>query len=154
MTPQKSDTSMVEGGKEPSKPEQTTPTTTTAASADASFVQDEGPDVNESNSPILPSDMNISKVGQASAAGVENAALAAVAAAAWAAAAVALTSAASALARTPTKTKTPVKRKAADRFANIFTDEANRETQSKKAILPSQCYRPTGSSRYLAGICG
>ena len=56
-----SDTSMVEGGKEPSKPEQTTPTTTTAPSADAPVDQD--PDVNESSSPIPPSDMNISKVG-------------------------------------------------------------------------------------------
>ena len=40
VTPQKSDTSMVDGGKEPSKPEQATPTTTTAASADATVVQD------------------------------------------------------------------------------------------------------------------
>ena len=126
---------MVEGGKEPSKPEQTMPTTTTAASADTSVVQDEGPDVNESSSPIPPSDMNISKVGQPSAAEVENVALAAAAAAA---AAVASTSALSALARTPTKRKSPVKRKAADRFANIYTDsedEANCETQSKTGRL-------------------
>ena len=44
----------------------------------------------------------------------------------------------SALARTPTKTKTPVKRKAADRYANIYTDsedEANSETQSKTGRL-------------------
>ena len=126
----KSDTSTVEGGKEPSKPEQTTPTTTTAASADAPVDQD--PDVNESSSPILPSDMNISKVGQASAAQIEIAALASAAVAA--SESVASTSAASALARTPTKTKTPVKRKAADRYANIYTDsedEANRENPVK-----------------------
>ena len=136
VTPQKSDTSMVEGGKEPSKPEQTMPTSTAAASAEASVVQDEGPDVNKSSSPIPPSDMYISKVGQASAAEVENATLAA--AAASASAAVASTSAASAFARTPTKTKTPVKCKAADRFANIYTDsedEANRESQSKTGHL-------------------
>ena len=71
--------------------------------------------------------MNISKVGQASAAEVEIGALAAWA---WAAP--------SAFARTPTKTKTPVKRKAADRYANIYTDseeEANFETQSKTGRL-------------------
>ena len=42
------------------------------------------------------------------------------------------------MARTPTKTKTPVKRKAADRYANIYTDsedEANRETQSNTGRL-------------------
>ena len=134
MTPQKSDTSTVEGGKEPSKPEQTTPTTTTAPSADAPVDQD--PDVNESSSPIPPSDMNISKVGQASAAQIEIAALASAAVAA--SESVASTSAASALARTPTKTKTPVKRKASERYANIYTDsedEANRETQSKTGRL-------------------
>ena len=101
VTPQKSATSTVEGGKEPSKPEQTMPTTTTAPSADAPVDQD--PDVNESSSPIPPSDMNISKVGQASAAQIEIAALASAAVAA--SESVASTSAASALARTPTKTK-------------------------------------------------
>ena len=65
-------------------------------SADASVVQDEGPDVNESIYPV-PSDMNISKVGQASAAEVQNAALAAAAAAESALAAVASTSVASVL---------------------------------------------------------
>ena len=53
-------------------------------------------------------------------------------------AAVASTSAGSAFARTQTKTKTPVKRKAADRHANVYTDsedEANRETQSKTGLL-------------------
>ena len=134
VTPQKSDTSTVEGGKEPSKPEQTTPTTTTAPSADAPVDQDTN--VNESSLPIPPSDMNISKVGQASAAQIEIAALASAAVAA--SESVASTSAASALARTPTKTKTPVKRKAAERYANIYTDsedEANRETQSKTGRL-------------------
>ena len=66
VTPQKSDISMVEGEKE-----QTTPTTTTAASADTTVVQDDCPDVNECSSPIPPSDMTISKVGQASAADKE-----------------------------------------------------------------------------------
>ena len=133
-TTEVSDTSTVEGGKEPSKPEQTMPTTTTAPSADAPVDQD--PDVNVSSSPIPPSDMNISKVGEASAAQIEIAALASAAVAA--SESVASTSAASALARTPTKTKTPVKRKAADRYANIYTNsenEANRETQSKTGRL-------------------
>ena len=51
---------------------------------------------------------------------------------------MASTSALSALTRTPTKRKSPVKRKAADRFANIYTDsedEANCETQSKTGRL-------------------
>ena len=42
------------------------------------------------------------------------------------------------MARTPTKTKKIVKRKAADRYANIYTDsedEANRETLSKTGRL-------------------
>ena len=99
VMPQKSDTSMVNGRKEPSKPEQTTPITTTAVSADATVVQDECPDVNESSSHIRPSDMKISKVGQASAAEVEIAALAAAAAAAAAVAVVASHTAASAFAR-------------------------------------------------------
>ena len=94
---------------------------------------DQDPDVNESSSPIPPSDMNISKVGQASAAQIEIAALASAAVAA--SESVASTSAASAFARTPTKTKTPVKRKAADRYANIYTNEANCETQSKTGRL-------------------
>ena len=140
VTPQESDTSMVEGGKEPSKPEQTTPTTTKAASADATVVQDEGPDVNQSSSPIPPSDMNNSKVGQASAAVASTSAAVASTSAVVAStsAAVASTSAASAFARTPTKEKKNIKRKAADRFANIYTDsedEANRETQSTTGHL-------------------
>ena len=125
VTPQKSNTSTVEGGKEPSKPEQTTPTTTTAPSADAPVDQD--PDVNESSSPIPLSDMNISKVGQASAAQIEIAALASAGVAA-----------SESVVSTSTKTKTPVKRKAAERYANIYTDsedEANRETQSKTGRL-------------------
>ena len=133
-TTEVSDTFTVEGGKKPSKPEQTTPTTTTAPSADAPVDQDS--DVNESSSPIPPSDMIISKVGQASAAQIEISALAS--AAVVASETVASTSAASALARTPTKTKTLIKRKAADRYANIYTDsedEANRETQSKTGRL-------------------
>ena len=97
VTPQKSDTSMVEGGKEPSKPEQTTPTTTTAASALTTVVQDECPDLNESSSPNPPSGINISKVGQASDAEIEIVAEIV----ALAAAAVVSTSAASAFARTP-----------------------------------------------------
>ena len=47
VTAQKSNTStVVEGGKEPGKPEQTPPTTTTAASADSTVVQDDSLDVN------------------------------------------------------------------------------------------------------------
>ena len=133
-TTEVSDTSTVKGGKEPSKPEQTTPTTTTALSADTPVDQD--PDVNESSSPIPPSDLNISKVGQASAAQIEIDALASAAVAA--SESVASASAAYALARTPTKTKKNVKRKAADRYANIYTDsedEANRESQSKTGRL-------------------
>ena len=94
--------------------------------------------MNESSSPIPPNDMTISKVSQASAAEVENAALAAVAASASTSVAVASTSAVSAFARTPTKTKTTVKCKAADRYANIYTDseeEATSETQSKTGRL-------------------
>ena len=51
-------------------------------SADVTVVQDECPDINESSSLIPPSDMNISKVGQASAAEVEIAPLATAAASA------------------------------------------------------------------------
>ena len=79
-------------------------------------VQDESPDVNESSSSILPSDMTISKKGQASAADIEIAALAAAAASALAltstaaasnSAAVTSISAASTLATMPTRQKKP-----------------------------------------------
>ena len=82
VTLKESDTTAVEGGKEPNKPEQTTLTTTTAASVDETVVPDESPVVNESTSSTPPADMDISKVGQASAADVDKiAALVAAAAA-------------------------------------------------------------------------
>ena len=86
--------------------------------------------------------MNISKVGQASVADVEIAVLAAVgvltsAVGVLTSAAMTSTSAASSLATRPTKPKKYVKRKAADRFENIYTDseeEANHETQTKTVL--------------------
>ena len=81
-TLKESDTTAVEGGKEPSKPEQTTLTTTTAASVNETVVPDESPVVDESRSSTPLADMDISKVGQASAAYVDKiAALVAAAAA-------------------------------------------------------------------------
>ena len=88
--------------------------------------------------------MNISKVGQASAADIEIAALASAAVAASESAAVVSTSAASALARTSTKAKNPVKRLQIGMQISTPTQRKKPTTKpsQRQAVSPSLLRRP------------